>query len=287
MIEILQHKADESLMSSSFSKIEEVCININKELVIKDRERMKNMISTAVNSYDKKNIEAFIKYFDRILKFEEADEDFEICWNIKDNIPESYPVTFINEKAYNINTCNYIEVDSNERLVEVDLYDLADIIAFSYLSRDLGETHESIEKLLSNCGIIGYEDANLLLDYFRGNGDNPFELSKSFQIDETPYFSQETRKVVDYFHTKEFKTKNYREVVDYSCKYANSLIMSTIIKNSLHAGINIKPVMISATNITFIVCTTDEVNIKNEILEDISVRAFGRRFRIEPRIEIF
>ena len=45
--------------------------------------------------------------------------------------------------------------------------------------------------------------------------------------------------------------------------------------------------MLNATNITVIVDSNDEVNIKQDIIDDISIRVFGRRFRIEPIISVF
>lgn len=287
MIEIIQQKVPANTLVNTFTKMDEVVINVNSELIKKDIEKLKAMLSEPKNRYDAANIKTLISYLDKLLKNILEDSTFEMCWEVKDNIPYSYPLNLINEKAYGIDICNYIEVAENEKLVQMNMTDLADIIAFEIMARDLGETHESIEELLKDCGIIGFEPSSLLTDFFKENGDNVYELSKSMKIDETPYYSYDTKKVHDYFSSKEFKTKEYRDVVEYSCKYANTIIANTIIKNSLHCNIDIKLIMLNATNITFIVNATDEVSIKNSIIEEISVRAFGRRFKIEPDIQIF
>lgn len=287
MIEIIQQKVPVNTLSGTFTKMDEVAINVNVELIKKDIERLKVMRSEPKNKYDAANIKGLIAYLEKLLKNVLEDSTFELCWEVKDNIPQSYPLSLINEKAYGIDISNYIEVAENEKLVQMDMTDLADIIAFEIMARDLGETHESIEELLKDCGIIGFEPASLLTNFFKENGDRVYELSKSMKIGETPYYSYDTKKVHDYFSSKEFKTKEYREVVEYSCKYANTIIANTIVKNSLHCNIDIKLIIVNATNITFIVNATDEVNIKNSIIEEISVRAFGRRFKIEPDIQIF
>ena len=287
MIEIIQQKVPVNTLSGTFTKMDEVAINVNVELIKKDIERLKVMRSEPKNKYDAANIKGLIAYLEKLFKNVFEDSTFELCWEVKDNLPQSYPISLINEKAYGIDISNYIEVAENEKLVQMDMTDLADIIAFEIMARDLGETHESIEELLKDCGIIGFEPASLLTNFFKENGDRVYELSKSMKIGETPYYSYDTKKVHDYFSSKEFKTKEYREVVEYSCKYANTIIANTIVKNSLHCNIDIKLIIVNATNITFIVNATDEVNIKNSIIEEISVRAFGRRFKIEPDIQIF
>ena len=287
MIEIIQQKIPVNALSGTFTKMDEVSVNVNSELIKKDINRLKGMLEEPKNRYDAANLRGLVSYLEKLLKNVLEDSTFELCWEIKDNIPESYPLNIINEKIYGIDICNYIEVAENEKLVQMDMTDLADIIAFEIMARDLGETHESIEELLKDCGIIGFEPASLLTDFFKENDDKVYELSKSMKIEETPYYSYDTKKVHDYFSSKEFKAKEYRDVVEYSCKYANTIIANTIVKNSLHCNIDIKLIMLSATNITFIVNDTDEVNIKNNIIEEISVRAFGRRFKIEPDIQIF
>lgn len=287
MIEIIQNKTQHNALLGTFNKLSEVSVNINRELLIKDIEKLKDMLKEPKSKIDKTNIKKLIVYLEKLLNSLLEDSTFELCWEIRDNIPQSYPFNLVNEKVYGINICNYIEVDRNEKLVQMDMTDLADIISFEIMARDLGETHESIETLLKDCGIIGFESASLLTDFFRDSGDNIYELSKSMRIEETPYYSYDTKKVNDYFSSKEFSTKEYREVVDYSCRYANAIIANSIIKNCNRCNPDIKLIMLNATNITFIVHDIDEISIKNNIIEEISVRAFGRRFKIEPDIQIF
>lgn len=273
-------------MEAPYNKMDEITIHLNKGIIEKDLERLRTLAEKPTNKYDKANINYLIAYLQKLMKNISSESEFDMCWEIRDGLPYTYPLNLINERAYGIDICNYVELSENEKLIHMNMKDLDDIIAFEFMARDLGETHESIEELLKNCGIIGFEPASLLTDFFKKNGDNVYELSKSMKIDKTPYYSYENRKVHDYFSSKEFKTKEYREVVEYSCKYANTIIANTLIKNATHRG-ETKLIMLNATDIALIVSVDSDEEIKQKILEEISIRSFGRRFKIEPCIQIF
>lgn len=273
-------------MEAPYNKMDEITIHLNKGIIEKDLERLRTLAEKPTNKYDKANINYLIAYLQKLMKNINSESEFDMCWEIRDGLPYTYPLNLINERAYGIDICNYVELSENEKLIHMNMKDLDDIIAFEFMARDLGETHESIEELLKNCGIIGFESASLLTDFFKKNGDNVYELSKSMKIEKTPYYSYENRKVHDYFSSKEFKTKEYREVVEYSCKYANTIIANTLIKNATHRG-ETKLIMLNATDIALIVSVDSDEEIKQKILEEISIRSFGRRFKIEPCIQIF
>lgn len=289
MISLIQHKVANSSIFGAYSKIEENKLTMNVDLINKDLERLKGYLNDTKSTYDKNNIKALIKYLEKLLKNIEDDSTFEMCWNFsnKEELPCSYPLSLINEKAYGINTCNYIEINENEKLIEFDMQDLADIIAFDFMYKDLGESHDTIEDLLKDCGIVGYESADVLLNYFKSTGDNMYKLSKTMKMEDTPYYSFETKRISDYFHSTEFKGNSYKDVVEYSCKYANSIIANAIIKRCKHFSLNGKLLMLNATNIAIMVTMSEEINVRKEILDDISIRVFGRHFLIEPKISVF
>jgi len=288
MIKLIQHKVGSNELTSQFTKLNELKLIINKELIEKDMKRLDKELKVTRNKYNKHNIECLIVYLQKLLKNINDESILELCWSIskKDDLPFTYPLQLINEPLYSINMANYIEVDSNEKIIELDLTELCDIIAFEFMYKDLGETHDSIEELLHNCGIMGFEKADILLNFFNSNGDKIYELSKTMLIDDSPYKSPETKKIIDYFHTKEFKAKAYREVIEYSCRYASTIIMNSIIKNALQNGIGIKALMCNATTIALIANISNEVDINKQLLEEITIRVFGRRFTVEPKISI-
>lgn len=287
MIDLIQHSVDESTLTGYYNRIDDITLKMNKDIIIKDRNRLEEMSKKPKSKIDLTNIKALINYLNKLIKIIDKDENFELAWGIKDGLPISYPLTLLTENVYGIYAANYVEADLNEHIVEVNLNNLADLIAYSFMSRDLGETHESIEELLKNCGIIGIEDSNIIIGHFNKNGDKPYEFSKSFMMGNTPYYSFDTKEIYDYFHSKKFKTDKYREVVDYSCKYAATIIMNSIIENSTHLGINVKPIVINTTNLAFITNAKDEVNIKNNLIDEISIRVFGRKFKVHTHVDIF
>jgi hypothetical protein len=287
MIEIIQQKIDLGTLYNQISKMNEFSVKLNKELIAKDHERLQAMLASTKNRYDIANIKAILEYLEKLMKYTDDEANFEMCWNVKNDLAHSYPLDIINERVYGIDSCNYIEISGKEKLIEMNMTDLADMIAFEMMYKDLGETHNSIEELLKNCGIIGIEKASLLTDMFKANGDKVFELSKSMKIDETPYYSHETKKVHDYFSSRDFRKDGYRDIVDYSCRIANTIILNTIYKNATRYNINFKLLVLNATDIAFMIETEDENTIKQNLLTDISVRIFGRRFKVEPLVQIF
>ena len=286
MIELIQHAVDDGAVIGPYNKMDDIPLKLNKDIISKDLNKLREMGKNPVSRIDKTNIDALIKYLSKLEKIV-SNEDFELAWGVENGLPVSYPFPLVTEKAYGVYTANYIELEENEKLVEIDLHNLADLIAYSFMSRDLDETHDSIEKLLKDCGIVGFQDYSILANHFKENGDKPYEFSKTFKIGDTPYYSYENKEICDYFHTRTFKTKHYKDVVDYSCRYAATIIMGSILENSVHCGINVKPIVINTTNITFIANTDNELDIKNKLLDEISIRVFGRRFKVDTPIEIF
>ena len=261
-------------------------LHISSEMLDREMSRIEKMGSVIKSDYDKKNISILTKYLNNIKKKMDENNDIEICWTPDGTMAKTYPISIINERAYNFDTCNIIEIGDRQKIVEVNLTDLADIIAFEFMYRDLYETHDSIEELLKNCGIIGYEDSSILTNLFKENGDNVYELSKSMKIWDTPYYSYEDKTIIDYFHMKKFKKDTYKDVVEYSCKYAAFIILNKFIKNAMHVKMDIKPIMLTPTHIAFMLNDVDDNIDISTIIEDVSIRVFGRKFVIKPNVTV-
>ena len=134
MIEIIQHSIDESVLLAPYNKMDDIPLNMNKDIIIKDKNRLEEMMKNPVNVTDAGNIKALIKYLSKLIKILDKDKNFEIAWGVKDGLPISYPLPLITEKAYGIYTANYIEVAEDEHVVEVNLHNLADLLAYSFMS---------------------------------------------------------------------------------------------------------------------------------------------------------
>lgn len=284
MIELVQQKLNKNELCSNFMKTEEIAIHMNREILEHDIARIKQL--KPKNIFDRENLKAIKKYLNKLLEHINADSIFEMCWNTDGDLPYCYPMNLINEEVYGINICNYIELNANQNLLEIKYKNLADIIAFEMMYRDLGESHESIEDLLKDCGVLGYQPCSLLTDMFKECSDNIYQLSQSMKIDDTPYYMFEEKKVRDYFSSKLFKKDYYKDVVNYSCKYALTIIANELLKKSIAHNIDMKPVMLSTTTVAFIVNGSSNESIKHDILEDVSIRVFGRRFTVDPTVQI-
>ena len=288
MIVIKQARVSDADLYNGIVKSNEFSIKLNKDIINEDISKLKEYKAKSKNKINRQNIDALIKYLDNICKKVDDESCIELCW-VDDarNIVKTYPVEMINEPIYSINTCNYIELGENEKLVELDMTDLADIIAFEFMNRDLDETFESMENVLHDTKIIGGTDCGVLIDHIKSVSVSPFNLSKDYYIEDSPYFNYDDKVIYDYFNTRKFKSKKYRDVVDYSCRYANCIIANNIIKNCVSNSISYKMLEINATNISFIIDGNCDDELCREIIDEIAVRSFGRLFIVRPKINIF
>lgn len=287
MIDLMQHKVDIKALSNNIVNNDEIKLNLNKDLIARDIQMLTSELKHPHTKCDKINLEKLKTYLNRLINKLDEDGSMETCWRVYKNHLETYPINLINQPLYKINCANYINVADNCKMVHIDTTDLADIISFEIMFREFGEDHNSIEELLKDCGIIGYEDSTILTDYFKENNDNIYYIGSGFRVSDTPYYSQDTKKVKDYFGCTEFKSDSYKPILDYSCLVANSIIMNTIVKNCINNKVAVKPLMVSTVSIDVLLENIDEQDIRDNILEDVSIRAFGRKFKIDTKAEIF
>ena len=288
MIELFQHQISINNAVTSSLKLNDFKVHINAELVIKDLDRLNLMYKYPKNKFDKKNIKALTKYLSKLLDSLDEKGNLELCWcENEDTILNTYPFNLIKEPAYMINSSDYISVNDTHYLLEIDTTDIADLISFEFMYRDLGETHDTVEEILSKCGIIGFEDSKMLTDMFKESGDHMFELSKTLSVEDSPYYNQEERFMRDYFNSKEFKSINYRDSVNYSARYANLIIADDIIRKAAKFDINCKLVMLDATGLTMVIPKKKGLDIKRDLIDKTSIRTFGRRFVVEPNVSVY
>lgn len=278
MIDIIQKPLQLNSIGHYTNKNNEVRLSLDENLIVQDIARLNEMQHNTCNKYDEKNIDDLKAYLEDLL--EQLDNgEIALRWKFKDERLKSKPVQLINEKVYGIDTCNYIKLDNKHKLVEINLKELADIISFELMSRDLGETHESIEDLLKDCGILASVDSSILIDMFNDNNDDMYGLSKNMRVDDSPYILHDEKKIKDYFGTKKFRINTYKDAVEQSCRYAVLVIMNDIFKKAVASSIKVNIVMANATNLAFIANCSEEI-IREKLLDKITVRAFGRKFMI-------
>lgn len=283
MIEI-NHFKQLGGIKDNLAKLEETKLKINNSLIDRDIERLIGEEKETHNKFDKKNISVLIDYLKKVKRYTEKDKGYlNICWT-RDakGEPTSYPVSMIDEPLYNISICNYIEVNNGTKAIIINMKDIADVIAYELMHRDLCDELEDIEKMLDNALVVGYNDIEMLTAKFKADGDNMYYLSKNMKIENTPYYCSDNKTVFDYFMNKEFKDGYYRDVVKYSCKSAAEIVASTLIKNLATREIKTELIMIEPTCVAML--AEDKKGIlTEEKIDDISILAFGRKFKIDKR----
>ena len=292
MIELKHRGISEHSLTSAIKKIDDaVTIKMDSDIIKQDIMRLEGELGKANNKTDDKNIKALIKHLTRLTRLIKDDTgEFEIGWNVSGGMPEAYPLQLINEPLYKINLSNYITISGNEKLVNIDLKNMADLIAYEYIHRDLGEDHQSMEELLSGIGLVGANEPDILLDKFKSDGDDMYILSQSLMVGDTQYLSPDTGLIYDYFHTKTFdtyKNKYYNDAVNYSCRYAAVMITNSILKKCDLQNIKYKLIAITPISISLIINNEKEINFEKDLMEDITLQLFGRIFSIKPTVTIF
>lgn len=230
----------------------------------------------------KKNIGNIIAYLNRIIK-KAGDKSIKINWSLNDNIVKSYPIEMKSIPEYGIYTTDYINLENN-KMVYLDYAELADIIAFEMMYRDLGETNDTIEDKLSGIGILSISESSELTKYFT---DSPYELSKLLRVASSPYLVPGENKMVDYFGRKTIDTDRYREIVSYSCRCAMAFIVEALMKKASSNGLKIRLCGVFDTGVCLIVPEKENVDIQKEVAEAVYIRTFGRKLEVKPKVQIF
>lgn len=262
-------------------------LSFNKQIIRDDIARLKKELATIdgtkkLGAIRQAKINSAIAYLERILAKAENGV-VKINWSINDNTLKSYPVEMKSIPEYKIYSTDYINL-CHEKMVYLDYKELADIIAFEIMYRDLGETHQTMEDKLADIGIVSITDSSKLTEHFI---DSPYELSRIFKAEDSPYLVEGKGKILDYFGNKEFDSNSYREVVSYSCMSAMAFITEALLHKCYTLGIRFKLCGVYDTGIYILIDNTDESDIQEKLHEAVYIRTFGRKFEVKPKMQVF
>lgn len=271
-------------LSNSLIKIGSTDINFNIQTILYDIYRLEKGLEGIKDREDyrsnvnSQNITAIIKYLRSILKRAKRGV-VEVKWVVDNGTIKSYPIEMKDIPEYGILTTDYIDINKG-KLLHLDYSELSDIIAFEMMYRDLGETNRTIEEKLDQIGIVAVNESKELTKHFTGS---PYKASKVLPVEKSPYLTPDNNKILDYFGVCEFDADTYKKAVSYSCRYAMAIILESMIKENAILANKIKICGVFDTSIYLLM---DE-NMKDRLTDSICVRAFGRKFEVVPKAQIF
>jgi hypothetical protein len=286
MVTIEQGMKIDNTSYKSILKQEDVNIKVNSSMVEKDISRLNDMKSATNNIYDIVNIKRVLEALNGVYEWISADNEIDIKWVLKNGRLETDPINIKNIEEYNIDINNYIEVEDDTEVIEVDTSDVLKMIAFEMMYRDIGEDNKSIEELLSKCSILGVNKDNPLIEYINNEHKEILRLTDVLRIDQSPYCCG-NGKIRNYYCTKVYKSDGYREVTRDNNYITNVIIANEILAQSNKNKIGIKLVSISNRKIIFIIRDEDKEVIMKTIPDKVNLRVFGRIFRVGLKINLY
>lgn len=269
---------------------------IDEKLIKEDIRKLKNRSDTASNKNNIKNLKYIIDKLENILDKVE-DGKLEHTFSI-DRYGDGdgyeltqYGVETDNYYDYDIYFRDYIKAKDDEKVVSIEYRELADALALELMYRDIGETHDTIEKKLDGYGIVGIYD---IKDLFRElkTKNKLYELSSKKIINSSPYIRADGKSVTDYFNIidviiDKYGRTRYRKVVEFSVRHAILISLLELQERLNKEQIQFKVSTITEFGIDLVVNDRTDKNINKIIDVTMVVRVFGRKFEIKPRVQIY
>lgn len=285
MITIQQDTSDTSGIEMLANKGGLIDLAVDWDAVDNDTEKLTEKAKNPLSKYDKQNILNTKQRVGELISKSDDDMQIHLSWKLEDHILKSYPIQLDSIPEYLIEMIDYISIIDEGKLVRVSYYEMLKAIAFDMMYRDInaGTTLKDMDKALSELGITGIYPVSELLKHCQ---DDAFLLSKQLRVGSSPYREADTRKLLDYFSRKRFSGKYYRDAVDYSARYAYTVIAKSIMYKLSHNGEEYSLISITDSGIYFSTKCEDE-KLQNLLGESVVIRAFGRRFEVKPKIVFF
>lgn len=286
MILIQQDCNDFGNIGSTVAKLGETELPLNLGMIDDDIKKLEVMRCNPHNSRDKQNINNIINYLKRLKSKIDDEGNYKFTWCFEDFSICSYPLDLRCIDEYKILATDYIELQSSA-LVKVDYHDVFEAIAFDMMYRDLDHTMEEIEDKLSDIGIATITPVSKLIDLM--DGESPLRLSKVLRIGDSPYASDDGKLSWDYFSTaadEAFTSHKYCDCVGRSVDVAIVHLVKDIIDKFNEKSIKFKICALNETGLYFMVDETYKSNVQ-KVFDSVIVRAFGRKFEVQPKVTVF
>lgn len=283
MIYIRQNKGLQEQVNEC-NKLDIQSIRFSKEqlkLTIERAQRLKGKIK---NKTSRDNVGAMEKHIKRIMKELDEDGTMEICWSERDGVLSSYPIDIVDEEDYKLRmTDSILTVD--KKLVKIKYSNIREIMAFKYIYRELGYDLNSIEEIMANIGISGVCSSEKLMEELKKHG-GVYNNAFSMVVRDSPYANTVKGEISGYFTGEKYVLKKgdtYGNIVRKNCKEVLSIIALETLKKCSNNGMRVELVSVDERTVTMMVDSKEDVS---RIVEQVSLRAFGRQLLIEADVTV-
>ena len=292
MISIQQDKCNLDRTNLVLSKLSGSTVLVNVEMIEADLSRLKSMEKSAFNKYDKRNIAYIKKELYRIAENIDLDNPvitLDFHFDMSKYRIVSEPVEFNHYNIYNIKTTDYI-VSGKNKIMHIDYSNVFKIILFEMMYREFGYTLKSMEEILKHIGIVTVVSDSEIMSCIP---ENIVNLSKSMSITDSPYATVDHKMAWDYFShisldesVKAFTSGYYRDCTTRSINLANTIIVRDMAEALEKSNIDFGIISVNEDGLYISINNEDE-DIVKENIDSISVRAFGRKFEVKPKIKVY
>ena len=295
MISIKQTGYDLTGLTDILSKQSELSVSLDKFSIDDDLYKIREQMKNPYNKRDKNNLITLEKYLNTLKKIvEKSDNTINLEWKLGKTGISCSPIELLHFKQYGIIATDYL-ILGDKHLVQVSYKDVYETIAYEMMYRDINnETHRDMENRLSNIGITTVVPSSIILNNL--NGDSAIDMSQYMKIGDSPYASEDGKLSWDYFYSVvndsgAFSTGRYRECVDRSFSITHMILVKETFISLKKQKIQAQLCAINTDGIYIIMNTDDISKLKqlNERLnfESVSIRAFGRKFEVKPKVSVF
>lgn len=277
-----ESKIDKQRLDVLLDKYGHTEYNFNEHLILDDIDKLKEWESQAVTAIRLENLKKIRKYLDTMAK-RASKGPFSVDWILSGNRIISVPVEIRRAKMYNIQATDYIDIN-NESIISLDYSEILNIIAYEIAYTDFDVSIDDIEEVLKDVGIITIYPRKILSKLI---DEKTYEKSLVMRIGDTPYLAPNKKTIYSYFGDELTNDGKYFRVINESCSTAISIIVENILNKINRMGYNIKIYGVFEDSVYFMLPDGRSKEIEKELSEPVIVRAFGRKFEVTPKVQVY
>lgn len=270
--------------------IKEICdsmnimgVHINREILREQSRIIEKAIDTCRNKQGKIVGRKIRNEIEKIDKHIDSNGKIEYMWRYQNDSMSTYPASFVDGKQFGVRLADAIELDSETKLVEVELPDILNLIAFEYGRIQLGYDNETLEDKMSNLGIAGFHDINEVRDCITGF-DYVFDQIRRARIEASEYYTDDG--IMQGYFSKTrynlFKDARYESIISLTCRTISEIIAAEATEKLTKVDSETSLISIGRNRILLIV--SKDTNIK-EYIDRYAIKIVGRQVKINSIIK--